>query len=157
MSFLRDVWSEVTKQENRWILGSVVGLVLLGSLFSRLGVFSDEEPAACVPLSQWEIEYLEEEWRGEGSLTVEAAMRSRAADSDVFPYVAYVQASAPGIQSEVFTFATSRASLTSTGMTYGVDSITRGSFAVGSVAYTPDSTAGREIRAALGSSTQCLP
>jgi len=118
----------------------------------------DESTASadtCDRISATELSLLVDGWTGSGSFSAESAMRTEASGSDTFTHVVYVQGTAAGLDSEVFTFATSSVPING-GLIVGADSLTREFFEWGAAA-TPGSPAAEQAATAVQGSTRCLP
>lgn len=148
-----------------WIVIAVIILIVLGAIGALVAVmvagrtvtetFSDivtpvEEASTCVPLDDGQLNALTGSWEGDGTLTVEATGRTPTSGGDTFTEIWYLQGSAPGVDHQIFVFATEP-----NGLLAGADSLTRQFFGWGADA-EPDSPLAHEAQSALDAAPRCL-
>ncbi|MGA7097619.1 MAG: hypothetical protein WB245_08640, partial [Acidimicrobiia bacterium] len=104
----------------------------------------------CVPLDDGQLNALTGSWEGDGTLTVEATAKTATSGGDTFTENWYLKGSAPGVDNQIFVFATEP-----NGLLTGADSLTRQFFGWGADA-EPDSPIAREAQAALDAAPRCL-
>jgi len=132
-----------------WVAGTIVLVIALAANQTD----PDSSPsgtASCSTLTSGEIDQLTDAWTGNGSLTVEATAKAPTSGSDMFTEIWFLKGSAPGIDGEVYEFATRPG-----GLLIGADAVAREFFEWGADVET-GSTADSEARAAARNAPKCL-
>jgi Protein of unknown function (DUF2510) len=138
------------------VLASIVGLIavrLAGkevvATFSEIGSGLDAS-SSCHPLSASETSLLADAWTGNGALTVEATAKANSFANDTFTEIWFLQGTAPGVDGQVYVFATKPG-----GLLVGAEPVTREFFDWGADV-SSDSPMGQSARDALNSAPDCL-
>ena len=121
-----------------------------------------EPETGCTPLSDAEVAVLVgmdgENWTGDGEFSTTAAEKTAVpAEDRLFTHVVFLQGDAPGLEGEVYVFASQYEDLTQPGgLLVGADSVTR-EFWVWGESFPAESTPGLAASQSVLEVEECLP